>query len=56
MTISNKIYEFDNMFLVKNETNSPMYMDNIELKKGKLFAFARILENNNYVKNYFLLK
>ena len=53
MTISNKIYEFDNMVLVKNETNSPMYVDNIELKKGKLFAFARILENNNYVKKLF---
>ena len=33
-----------------------MIVDKIELNKGKLFAFVRTLENNNYIKKLFSLE
>ena len=57
LTISKKFsLSLSSIVLIKNYNNSPMIVDKIELNKGKLFAFARVLENNNYIKKLFSLE
>ena len=47
---------FEKPCLVKSESKSPIFVDQIVLKGNKLFAIGRILENRNYIKKLFSLE